>query len=648
MIVSLPAVAVNVTPANASVGSVATSGKFSTALAEATNGIGDTTVNPKAMGATGNIAAKGGVKSAAKSSSSSVHTSTPPDTQEPAASMVPDTSGKIFDSSSFPALSPLVPASAVSNVAETISHSTPVDDLKPVITSSTEVASVLPPGPAGSPPVSVLPQPSKATLNETNGPARTTRPEVTTAVWSTPSGGSQPIHAASADILKPSATNEIATIATPGEQGTAWSALAGKAEPVAAASTDLAFAVPPTTVGPPPISVAPQPSKATPNETNDPARTATPQVVAPLLSTPFGGGKVIDASSADTSKPNASNGIAPGGQGTRSTSTPVPSPLKATADTKLPAREGLRGTSTMETKPSTSSAIQEQRKSLADVAPIAVMSPASMPPGDIKLQAPQKAPVGEGTASKSEAAVASPSSETSRKDADADGNAASSFSNGDSSKSVGAPMSKPDGGDAAPETGSVSAANGVAVVQVSQPGIEGKAAAVASGASSQPTDRAARGLGQSPAGATDVEATADADASRIFSSLQAAKLVEKAGQTELRVGIPAGELGSVDIRTSMGRNQFTAEISVERAELGRALTAELPALHNRLAEQRVPPANIILQERSSGNSSGDLRQGPRYNPYSQSINLPGVGDAESVPLMAIEAMEDSRGLDIHV
>jgi flagellar hook-length control protein FliK len=151
-----------------------------------------------------------------------------------------------------------------------------------------------------------------------------------------------------------------------------------------------------------------------------------------------------------------------------------------------------------------------------------------------------------------------------------------------------------------------------------------------------------------PTGATDAEATAESAASHVLSSLQAAKLVERAGQTELRVGIPAGEFGSVDIRTSMGRNQFTAEISVERAELGRALTAELPGLHNRLAEQRVPPANIILQERSSGSSSGDLRQGSRHNPYSQAINPPGAGDTDTTPLTALEAIEDSRGLDIHI
>jgi len=645
VIVSLPAVAVNVTPANGCVGSVAAFGKFSTALADATNGIEDATVNPKSMGGTGSMPAKGGAKSAAKSASSSVETT--PDTREAAARLVPNTSGNIFNTPSFLVFAPLVSESAISKVSETISSSTPVENLKPVITSSAEVASPLPSAPAGPSSASLPPQLSKATPNETNGPARTTRPE--TPGLSTPSAAGQAIHASSADIPELGATKEIATSVNPGEQSVTSSAPAGKAEPVAAASTDIAFAVPPAPAGPPPVSVPPQLLKATPNETNGPARTAGPEVVAPVLPTPFADGKAIDASPADTSKANAINGIAPiaipGGQGTRSTSAPVASPSKATADTKLPTREGGHGT--IETKSTTISAIQEQRKSVADDPPFAVVPPAPLSQGEIKPQAPPKAPTSESTASKSEAAVASPSSETSRKDGDADGNAASSSSNGDSSKSVGVPMNKPDVSNATPETSSITAGNGTAVVPVSQPGIEGKAAAVASGASSQATDPAAKGLGQSQGG-PDAEATADIAASHIFSSLQAAKLVEKAGQTELRVGIPAGELGNVDIRTSMGRNQFTAEISVERAELGRALTAELPALHDRLAEQRVPPANIILQERSSGNGAGDLRQGPRHNPYSQSMNLPGIGDAEAAPLMAIEAMEDSRGLDIHI
>jgi len=135
----------------------------------------------------------------------------------------------------------------------------------------------------------------------------------------------------------------------------------------------------------------------------------------------------------------------------------------------------------------------------------------------------------------------------------------------------------------------------------------------------------------------------------VSSPLQVAKLMERAEQTELRVGIQAGEFGSVDIRTSMARNQFSAEISVERGELGRALSAELPSLHSRLAEQRLPMPNITLQDHSAGNQSGDFRQGTRQNQYQQPANYsggfePGAG----VPMVAAELADASARLDIHM
>ncbi|HTS58695.1 MAG TPA: flagellar hook-length control protein FliK [Terriglobales bacterium] len=350
-------------------------------------------------------------------------------------------------------------------------------------------------------------------------------------------------------------------------------------------------------------------------------------------------------------KQNATNGIAtiviPAEQGLKMPIAVSPAPSKPTADTRLPAREGVHSVGTIETRtaPAPTSGFPEQRKAVADVSAIFAVSAPPLSQGDIKTQAPQKAPISETAAPKHEVADARQPSETSRKDGDTEGNAGSPSGSSDSPKPVGAPMAKPSASDAITQTSGPSPANSVNSTQVS-PTIEGKT--VATNVSSKSNEPASKGLGQLPTGVTDAEATADGAASHIMSSFQTAKLVERAGQTELRVGIPAGEFGSVDIRTSMGRNQFTAEISVERAELGRALTAELPALHNRLAEQRLPPANIILQERSSGNSSGDLRQGARHNPYSHTMNLPGAGDTDALPMIALEAMEDSRGLDIHI
>jgi hypothetical protein len=171
---------------------------------------------------------------------------------------------------------------------------------------------------------------------------------------------------------------------------------------------------------------------------------------------------------------------------------------------------------------------------------------------------------------------------------------------------------------------------------------------VASNASSKATDVTPKNLGQAPA-AADAEPAAETPGLHIRSPFQAAKLMERAGETELRVGIHAGEFGSVDIRTSMARGQFSAEISVERGELGRAMTAELPALHNRLQEQRLPLASIILQDHSPAGSSGNAGQGKRHQPYMQPTNV--FGDDEpnaTAPIVAADALEASSGLDVHI
>jgi flagellar hook-length control protein FliK len=153
-----------------------------------------------------------------------------------------------------------------------------------------------------------------------------------------------------------------------------------------------------------------------------------------------------------------------------------------------------------------------------------------------------------------------------------------------------------------------------------------------------------------PSTAHDVETSAETVAAQFVSPFQIAKLVERAGQTDLRVGIQAGEFGSVDIRTSMAHSQFTAEISVERGELGRAMSAELPSLHDRLAEQRVPPANIILQDHSySQSGSSDLRQGTRQQQYTaQSQTADGCAADLNPAIIAMETMESGAGLDIHI
>ncbi len=163
---------------------------------------------------------------------------------------------------------------------------------------------------------------------------------------------------------------------------------------------------------------------------------------------------------------------------------------------------------------------------------------------------------------------------------------------------------------------------------------------------------------QANAAGQPVSAAHDADANEPANPfpgtlVNSAKLIERIGHTEMRVGIQGGDLGNVDIRTALGKHQFTAEISVERGELGRVMTSELPALHSRLSEQQVPFPRVTIQEYSSGSSSNleqrsrEERRAPQTNsmPREESSREsgPGMFDAMS----ATEANQGS-GIDLHM
>ena len=147
--------------------------------------------------------------------------------------------------------------------------------------------------------------------------------------------------------------------------------------------------------------------------------------------------------------------------------------------------------------------------------------------------------------------------------------------------------------------------------------------------------------------AADTPAPEAASAAALLHS----KILQRTGQSELRVGIQAGEFGTVDIRTSMSRNQVTAEIAVEHGELGRMLAAELPSLQSKLAEHHIPPASLVLQTQTSGSfaDSGQRSGNWQRMPQAQSGFSSYAGDhAESRSITTPELTGSSPGLDIHM
>jgi flagellar hook-length control protein FliK len=135
------------------------------------------------------------------------------------------------------------------------------------------------------------------------------------------------------------------------------------------------------------------------------------------------------------------------------------------------------------------------------------------------------------------------------------------------------------------------------------------------------------------------------------SSLQSAKLVERAGKAEMQVGFQAGEFGNVGIRTSMVHNQVTAEISVERGELRNVLTAELPGLEKKLAEHYAT-ANVVLNSDASGGSSSSSSSSRQdYRPAPQTVPGSEVHQSQPETMVGVISAPETRAasaLDIHM
>jgi hypothetical protein len=134
-----------------------------------------------------------------------------------------------------------------------------------------------------------------------------------------------------------------------------------------------------------------------------------------------------------------------------------------------------------------------------------------------------------------------------------------------------------------------------------------------------------------------------------LSVVQAARLIERAGQSELYVGFRAGDFGNVDIRTSMVHNQIRAEISVEHSELHSVLAGELTHLEEKLVTHQVTAANIALNNQSGGGSA-DSRHAYRQGAPAPPTSTSGPADSETIPanISLADPQPGSAQLDIHM
>jgi flagellar hook-length control protein FliK len=135
------------------------------------------------------------------------------------------------------------------------------------------------------------------------------------------------------------------------------------------------------------------------------------------------------------------------------------------------------------------------------------------------------------------------------------------------------------------------------------------------------------------------------------SSPVTAKLVQGMSQSEFRVGMQSQEFGNIDIRTSVARHMFSAQISVEHSDVAKSLTAQLPGLYHRLADQQVAVGNIVIHGQSLGTSSGLAQDAQRqsWQPQGHSADT-STAKLNTDPILPVmtEGIDSAGRLDIRI
>jgi flagellar hook-length control protein FliK len=86
--------------------------------------------------------------------------------------------------------------------------------------------------------------------------------------------------------------------------------------------------------------------------------------------------------------------------------------------------------------------------------------------------------------------------------------------------------------------------------------------------------------------------------------VNAAHLLDHAGQTEIRIEMQGGSLGGVELRAHMSGNDIGASIAVEHHDVQDMLANDLPALHNALIEKNLRVDYLSVSQGMPGSMNG--------------------------------------------
>jgi flagellar hook-length control protein FliK len=175
----------------------------------------------------------------------------------------------------------------------------------------------------------------------------------------------------------------------------------------------------------------------------------------------------------------------------------------------------------------------------------------------------------------------------------------------------------------------------VTAAPASQPGAGAASAAMTPPAGANSPAQAGAGTPGPPVPLPTEAARAPQDENTAPSPIvvQSARVLERMGQTEMRVGVNTASFGNVELHATVNQDQVGASVATSHLELHAALLAEMPSLQRAMEQHHLRLDSLELNARAgSQDSGGSAGHQPRSQPGAQSgFRFSQVGEPVGAP-----------------
>ena len=144
----------------------------------------------------------------------------------------------------------------------------------------------------------------------------------------------------------------------------------------------------------------------------------------------------------------------------------------------------------------------------------------------------------------------------------------------------------------------------------------------------------------------DADETHLPDGAGVPVTVNSARLVERIRDSEMNLNMRSADLGDVAIHTAMSHEHLSAQISLEHADLGKAIAGEVQALQSKLSQEHGIQASIDVQQQGqsfSGNGGQPQQQAWRQQPVAMHIDGQEHNQTDAIlPVIVSEGRLDIR------